>query len=152
MIDPAKPFWQQKTLSEMTRKEWESLCDGCGKCCLLKLEYEDTGEVVFTDVACKLLNLDTARCSDYAKRKRRVPDCVKLSPDRLEDMTFMPVSCAYRLVSEGADLPVWHPLVSGDPNTVHLAGMSVANRVLSETEIPDEQTLIDHIVTWPNRR
>lgn len=146
------PFWRQKTLSEMTPKEWESLCDGCGKCCLLKLEYEDDGEVVYTEIACKLLDIGTARCGDYKRRQRLVPDCVQLSADEPEAFAAMPPSCAYRLISQGEDLPDWHPLVSGRSETVHLAGMSVRNRVISEAEIVDEQDMLDHIVTWPLRR
>jgi uncharacterized cysteine cluster protein YcgN (CxxCxxCC family) len=146
------PFWQRKTLAEMSKTEWESLCDGCGKCCLLKLEYEDDGEIVYTEVACKLLDTQTARCGDYARRKNLVPDCVKLTADDHEALAAMPPSCAYRLLSEGQDLPEWHPLVSGRTETVHLAGMSVRHRVISEAEIVDEQDMLDHVVTWPLRR
>ena len=147
-----QPFWRVKTLDRMTRGEWESLCDGCGKCCLIKLEDEDTGEIAFTDVACRLLDCGTARCRDYANRFERVPDCVKVAPDNIADLAFMPDSCAYRLLAEGQDLPDWHPLVSGDPETVHLAGMSVRDRVISETEIDDDQDYVDRIVDWPRRR
>jgi uncharacterized cysteine cluster protein YcgN (CxxCxxCC family) len=152
MARGGKPFWKVKPLDRMTRAEWESLCDGCGKCCLIKLEDEDTGEIAFTDVACRLLDCRTARCGDYANRFARVPDCVKVSPDNVADLSFMPESCAYRLLSEGQDLPDWHPLVSGDAETVHLAGMSVRDRVVSETEIADDQDYLDRIVAWPRRR
>jgi uncharacterized cysteine cluster protein YcgN (CxxCxxCC family) len=147
----APGFWRRKSLAEMSRAEWEALCDGCGKCCLIKLEDDDTGRVHFTDVACRLLDCGTARCTDYANRRRRVPDCVKVSPANIADLGFMPKSCAYRRLSEGRDLPDWHPLVSGDPETVHVAGMSVRQRVISETEIEDDQDYIAHVVTWPER-
>ncbi len=149
---PPSDFWRHKRLDEMTRAEWESLCDGCGKCCLLKLEFEETGEIAFTDVACKLLDIETARCSDYRNRVRKVPDCVKLTAKNVEGLSFMPPSCAYRLISEGKPLRDWHPLVSGDPETVRLAGMSVSNRVISEVLVPDEQDLLTHVVKWPTRR
>lgn len=147
-----RDFWRHKKLDEMTRPEWESLCDGCGKCCLLKLEYEDTGELAYTDVACKLLDATTARCTNYRSRRRLVPDCVKLSPKNIDSVYFMPKTCAYRLMAEGKPLRDWHPLVSGDPESVHLACVSVRQRVYSETEIEDDQQLLDHIVKWPNRK
>ncbi len=146
--EDTKTFWETKTLAEMTRAEWESLCDGCGKCCLLKLQDEQTEEVFFTDVACRLLDAGSCRCSDYPNRKRRVADCVILRPDTLAALTWMPSTCAYRLLHEGRPLPWWHPLVSGDAETVHLAGISVRNRVLGEDEVPAE-TLEDRIVDWP---
>ncbi len=116
------PFWKQKTLEEMTREEWESLCDGCGRCCLIKLEDEDTSEIVYTRAACKLLNLHTCRCKDYANRFAKVPDCVNLTPEAARTLEWLPETCAYRLVANGEDLAWWHPLVSGDPETVHDAG------------------------------
>ena len=149
---PPDDFWRRKRLDQMTRAEWESLCDGCGKCCLLKMEFEETGEVAFTDVACKLLDVDTARCCDYPNRKKKVTDCVKLTPKNVEELSFMPRTCAYRLLSEGKPLRDWHPLVSGDPETVHKAGMSVRHRVISELLVPDEQDLLARLVKWPNRR
>lgn len=142
------PFWERKSLAEMSREEWESLCDGCGKCCLLKLQDAGTNEVYFTDVACRLLDVGTCRCSNYVERKRHVPDCVVLRPETLSALTWMPSTCAYRLLHEGRSLAWWHPLISGDPETVHLAGMSVRNRALSETEIPADD-LEDRIVDWP---
>ena len=142
------PFWQRKSLSEMTTAEWESLCDGCGRCCLIKLEDPDDGEIVHTDVACHLLDLKTCRCGDYANRKARVPDCVQLSPENVAGLNFMPPSCAYRRLAEGRDLAWWHPLVSGDPNTVHAAGISVRGRVVSEQRVADAD-LENHIVDWP---
>ncbi len=143
-----RPFWQRKSLFEMTTAEWESLCDGCGRCCLIKLEDPDDGEIVHTDVTCHLLNEESCRCSDYPNRKAKVPDCVQLSPENVAGLNFMPPSCAYRRLAEGRDLAWWHPLVSGDPNTVHEAGISVRGRVISEQQVADED-LEDHIVDWP---
>lgn len=142
------PFWRRKPLAEMTPDEWESLCDGCGKCCLLKLEDEDTGEIQHTDVACRLLDLNTCRCRSYRKRSQLVPSCIRLSPERLAALEWMPATCAYRLLHEGRDLPWWHHLVSGDRRTVHQAGVSVRHKVISETEI-EEDDLEGHVVTWP---
>lgn len=141
-----EPFWRRKTLAEMTRGEWESLCDGCAKCCLDKLEDDDTGEISYTEVACRLLDLGTCRCTDYANRKRFVPDCVVLTPRTVARLTWLPSSCAYRLISEGKDLEWWHPLVSGDPETVHRAGVSVRGRAVPEAVAGD---LEDHVVRWP---
>ncbi|MDO8289731.1 MAG: YcgN family cysteine cluster protein [Parvibaculum sp.] len=142
------PFWKRKTLEEMNRKEWESLCDGCAKCCLVKLEDEDTLVIEYTNVACRLLDCTTCQCSDYKNRKKHVPDCVKLSPKVIEEVSWMPPSCAYRLISEGKDLPDWHPLVSGETESVVEAGMSVRGRVVSETEIEFDD-ICDYIVEWP---
>jgi len=143
-----QPFWQSKRLDEMTPAEWESLCDGCGRCCLLKLMDEESETVDYTDVACRLLDLGTCRCSDYANRRRRVRDCVQLTPARLAELSWMPSTCAYRLLHEGRALYWWHPLVSDDPATVVAAGISVAGRVVSERQVRDEE-LEDHIVSWP---
>ena len=142
-----RPFWQRKSLQEMTDGEWESLCDGCGKCCLVKLEDEDTGAIEVTRVACRLLDLGTCRCGDYAHRKKRVPDCVKLTPGNVGQIAWMPSTCAYRLLVEGKDLPDWHPLVSGDPESVHRAGISLKGCVVSERDVADED-LPRHIVDW----
>ena len=145
------PFWKTKRLDQMTAEEWESLCDGCGRCCLHKLRDFDDDSLAFTNVACRLLDLGTCRCRDYAHRTRRVPDCVQLSPDTLQEIDWLPPSCAYRRVAEGKELLWWHPLVSGDPDTVHQARISVRGRVrASEDDVPDE-TLEDRIVDWPAR-
>lgn len=133
-------------MSSMSREEWESLCDGCGKCCLHKLEDEDTGEIAYTNVACRLLNLGTCQCKDYEDRKRHVPDCVQLTADAVGALHWLPSTCAYRLLAEGKTLPWWHPLVSGDPNTVHVAGISVRGRVIAENRAGP---LDYHIVDWP---
>lgn len=142
-------FWKTKTLEEMSASEWESLCDGCARCCLEKLEDEDTGKIYFTHVSCRLLDAGTCACKDYANRSAQVPDCVRLTPENVRTLNWLPPSCAYKLVAEGRDLYWWHPLVSGDPNTVHEAGVSVRGRVYgTEDDIPDAD-LEDHIVKWP---
>ena len=140
-------FWQRKTLQEMTPEEWESLCDGCGKCCLHKLEDEDTGEVHFTDIACQYLDAEACQCSVYSTRQQNVPDCVVLRPEDVEIFEWLPSTCAYRLIGQGEPLYDGHPLISGDPNSVHAAGMSVAGKVYSEADIP-EQDWEEHIVRW----
>lgn len=142
-------FWKTKTLEEMSNAEWESLCDGCARCCLEKLEDEDTGKIYFTHVSCKLLDSGLCACKDYANRSDKVPDCVRLTPENVRTLNWLPPSCGYRLVAEGRDLYWWHPLISGDPNTVHEAGVSVRGRVQgTENEIADAD-LEDHIVQWP---
>ncbi len=143
------PFWRRKSLAEMTDSEWESLCDGCGKCCLNKLEEEETDRTYYTDVGCRLLDGQSCRCVDYEHRQEKVDDCVRLTPESLKSITWLPPSCAYVLLGQGKDLYWWHPLVSGDPETVHSAGISVRGRVrASETTVPDEE-LEDYIVSWP---
>ena len=127
-------FWEEKSLGQMTRDEWESLCDGCGKCCLHKLEDEETGEVFATNVACRLLDRRNARCKDYRNRKSFVPDCVRLTPAALETIDWLPSTCAYRLVADRRPLPEWHHLVSGSAETVHAAGISVRGWTVSEDD------------------
>ena len=141
-----QPFWRTKKLAQMTRAEWESLCDGCGRCCLHKLAYEDSGATDYTNIACRLLDIGTCRCMDYENRRTEVPDCRVLTPETVRATAWLPPSCAYRLIDEGKDLAWWHPLVSGDANTVHEAGVSVRGRVVTEEAAQDEA---DHIVTWP---
>ncbi|MEZ5752216.1 MAG: YcgN family cysteine cluster protein [Paracoccaceae bacterium] len=137
---PLRPkFWETVPLDRMTAPEWEALCDGCGKCCLNKLEDADTGEVFFTRIACRLLDDATCRCSNYAIRKQIVPECVVLKPSTLADVAYwMPKSCAYRTLHEGRALENWHPLLSGDPDSVHRAGISIRGQTLGEFEIPEE--------------
>lgn len=139
------PFWKREDLAAMSDEEWESLCDGCGRCCLNKLEDEESGEVVFTRAACRYLDIGACRCTDYANRQQNVPGCVRLTPERLPQLHWLPETCAYRLVAEGRDLAWWHPLVSGDPHTVHEAGISVRGRVVPEQRAGDLEA---HIVTW----
>ncbi|HLK84097.1 MAG TPA: YcgN family cysteine cluster protein [Xanthobacteraceae bacterium] len=145
------PFWRRKALAEMTPDEWESLCDGCGRCCLNKLEDEDTGRVYYTDVGCRLLDGATCRCKDYQHRGELVEDCVRLSPDNVADLKWLPPTCAYRLVARGRDLYWWHPLVSGDPETVHAAGVSVRGRVAISEENISVEEYEERIVSWPGR-
>jgi len=130
-------FWETVPLARMTRPQWESLCDGCGLCCVNKLEDEVTGEVFPTNVACKLLDGHTARCTDYAGRKARVPECVRLTPAKLATIDWLPGSCAYVRLHRGEGLADWHPLVSGDPESVHTAGMSTRGWTISEDEAGD---------------
>jgi uncharacterized cysteine cluster protein YcgN (CxxCxxCC family) len=144
------PFWKSKRLDEMSRAQWESLCDGCGRCCLHKLEDEENGRIYWTNLACKLLDGHSGKCGDYANRRRFVPDCVQLTPQNVAERAWLPPTCAYRLVHEGKDLMWWHPLVSGDPETVHAAGVSVRGRTIPETGIPDD-AYERFIVQWPGR-
>ncbi|WP_296710179.1 YcgN family cysteine cluster protein [Rhodoblastus sp.] len=147
--DARKPFWRDRALSEFSKAEWESLCDGCGRCCLVKLEDEDSGEIHFTDVGCRLLDPATARCSDYGHRSRRVKDCIRLTPDSAASLRWLPPTCAYRLVAHGKDLPEWHPLVSGRRESVVEAGISVLGRVHALEDELSVDEMIDRIVAWP---
>ena len=144
-------FWRTLTLEEMSREQWESLCDGCGRCCLLKLEDEDTGAILATDIGCRLFDAGSCRCRDYPNRSQTVPDCVTLTPVAARTLPWLPPTCAYRLVAEGRDLPWWHPLVSGDPQTVVAAGVSVRGRVYANEDEIDDDDLPDRIVKWPLR-
>ena len=130
-------FWNEKPIDELTVEEWEALCDGCGKCCLHKLEDADTLELHFTNVACRLLDRDACRCSDYPSRTDHVPDCMVLSASQLDRIDWLPATCAYRLRADGRPLPEWHPLVSGDPDSVHHAGQSVRGWCVSEEAADD---------------
>jgi uncharacterized cysteine cluster protein YcgN (CxxCxxCC family) len=138
-----KPFWEAKRLEQMTVREWESLCDGCGLCCLIRFEDEDTGDVVPTRVACKLFDAQLCRCSDYAGRKAHVPDCIKLTPYNIDQLQWMPLSCAYRRLNEGRPLPSWHPLITGDPESVHRAGVSVRGQTVSEDTLDEPEDAMD---------
>jgi len=141
------PFWETKSLEEMNKEEWESLCDGCAKCCLHKLEDEDDGEVYYTKVVCRYMDMETCRCTEYQDRNTLVPECVWLRPEDVEAFHWLPLTCAYRLIAEGQDLQWWHPLVSGTTDTVHESGISVKDRVLSEKHVhPDGME--EHIVQW----
>ncbi len=142
-----EPFWKTKRLDEMDDQEWESLCDGCGQCCLHKLEDVDTDDIALTNVACRYLDLGACRCTDYPNRSINVPDCVQLTPENAGALRWMPQTCAYRLLAEGKTLHWWHPLVSGDPDTVHKAGISVRGKAISEDRVDD---LEDHVVDWLN--
>lgn len=132
-------FWETVPLKNMNPSEWEALCDGCGKCCLNKIEFEDTGEVAFTRLACRLLDGETCRCTHYENRRQFVPDCVQLSPRTLPGIAYwLPQTCAYRLLYEGKKLYDWHPLISGDPNSVHDAGASARGWTVPEFEVAEE--------------
>jgi uncharacterized protein len=141
-------FWTKIKLAEMSDSQWESLCDGCGKCCLIRLEDEDTGDIHTTDVSCKLLDGASCRCSNYANRHDFVPDCVKLTPQNMDELSWLPKTCAYRLVAEGKPLFDWHHLISGDGNSVHRAGMSVSGKATPEGRVKTKH-LVRRIVVWP---
>jgi uncharacterized cysteine cluster protein YcgN (CxxCxxCC family) len=145
------PFWRGRPLTDFSKAEWESLCDGCGRCCLVKLEDEDTGEIYFTDVGCRLLDLKAARCSDYGHRSRRVKDCMKLDPENAAALKWLPPTCAYRLLAHREELPDWHPLVSGRSESVAEAGISILGRVDQlETGLSGDD-LMERIVGWPGK-
>jgi uncharacterized cysteine cluster protein YcgN (CxxCxxCC family) len=140
-------FWETLPLAELTTEEWEAVCDGCAKCCLVKLEDADDGTVYFTDVHCFLLDCTTCRCGDYANRTVRVPTCIELAPGQLDEVFWMPLSCSYRRLAEGRGLAPWHHLLTNDPDAIHRAGASIRGRALSETEVDDD--LEDRLVGWP---
>ena len=141
-----QPFWQHKKLSDLSLDEWGRLCDGCAKCCLHKLEDENSGEISYTNVACSQLDTGSCYCKNYVERTFLVPDCVELTKDNLSGLKWLPPSCAYRLLNEGKELEWWHPLISGDLNTVHEAGVSVRGRIIEEKDAGDFE---NYIVTWP---
>lgn len=148
-----KPFWETKTLKQMSRVEWESLCDGCGLCCLIRFEDEDTGEVFPTRVHCKLFDPEACTCTDYANRKAHVPDCIKLTPGKVGALKWMPKSCAYRRIHEGRGLADWHPLVSGDRESVHTAGVSVRGQTVSELTLARPEDAVDfEAMEWNEER
>lgn len=140
-------FWKNHTLTELNPTEWEALCDGCGLCCLVKLEDDETHEIAYTKVACKLLDCQTGHCSDYSNRFQHVPDCVQLTPEKLEQIHWLPSSCAYRRVHEAKNLPNWHHLITGSRHNVIKARKSVAGRCISETEV-NEDEIDEYIVRW----
>lgn len=144
-------FWKEKTLLEMSDSEWESLCDGCGLCCLNKLEDWETGEIAWTSIHCTLLDGDTCRCKDYENRQATVPDCIRLTAQSVHEISWLPPTCAYRLIRDGEDLKPWHPLVSGRPETVHEAGISARGQTVSEDGIAIED-YEDYVVDWPVKR
>jgi uncharacterized cysteine cluster protein YcgN (CxxCxxCC family) len=141
------PFWETVPLADMSPGQGESLCDGCARCCLHKLQDDYTEQIYYTDVACRLLDQQACRCTRYERRRELVPDCVVLTPDEIGDLGWLPNTCAYRLLSEGRPIPAWHPLVSGDPQSVHLADISVRGFTVSEDTVADED-LEDHIIHW----
>ena len=140
-------FWETKKLAEMTAEEWESLCDNCGKCCLHKLEDEDTGKIAFTSVACRLINLNTCRCTRYNERTKLVAECLDIRKLDVEKYNWLPSTCAYRLLNEGKELPAWHPLLTGSPASVKRAGVSISSYAIKESMAMD---LEDHIIEWLN--
>ncbi|WP_445368928.1 YcgN family cysteine cluster protein [Methylomonas sp. BW4-1] len=138
-------FWETKTLAQMSTEEWESLCDNCGKCCLNKLEDEDTGEIAFTSVACDLIDLETCRCTRYSERCTLVPECIDLKQHDFAEYNWLPSTCAYRLLTDGEALPSWHPLITGTRESVKEAGVSISSYAVKESQVTD---LEDHIIEW----
>ncbi|MCG8394662.1 MAG: YcgN family cysteine cluster protein [Pseudomonadales bacterium] len=139
-------FWE-RPLGELNAAEWEALCDGCGRCCLVKLEDEDSGELAFTNLACRYLDANKCRCRVYDNRFRKVPDCIQVTESIAAETDWLPTTCAYRLRARGQPLPAWHPLISGDPGSVHRAGIGVAGRVVSEQLVPEDDWE-EHIIHW----
>ena len=146
-----EPFWRGRALKDFSKSEWESLCDGCGRCCLVKLEEEDNGKIHFTNVGCRLLDASCARCADYGHRSRRVPDCVRLDPASVRSLTWLPPTCAYRLIADGEDLPDWHPLVSGRKDSVVEACVSILGKVDTLETGLSVDDLMSRIVSWPGK-
>ena len=138
-------FWKHKSLAEMSPAEWESLCDGCAKCCIFKFEEDDTGRILQTDVVCKLLDIDNCSCTEYPQRKTLVPDCISITADNILGLKWMPTSCTYRQLALGNDLPEWHPLITGDSKSTQKMGKSVQGRVVSESDVDDVE---DRIIGW----
>lgn len=138
-----QPYWQTKTLAEMSPREWEDLCDGCGLCCVIRFEDEDSGDVIPTRVHCKLFDPQACSCSDYANRNAQVPDCIKLTPNNIEQLGWMPKSCAYRRLHEGRPLAAWHHLISGSRETVHTAGVSIRGQTISELALAQPEDALD---------
>ena len=141
------PFWERKSLEEMDGSEWEALCDGCGRCCLQKLEDEESGEVFYTDLACKLYDLERGGCKDYQQRLGRVDTCIKLTVELIPQFFWLPKTCAYRLLAEGFELPCWHPLISGNNESVKEASYSIVGRAVSELFV-DEDVWEERVITW----
>jgi uncharacterized cysteine cluster protein YcgN (CxxCxxCC family) len=137
------PYWETKALKDMSKQEWDGLCDGCGLCCLHKVEDEDSGAIAFSPVACLMLDIDSCQCKDYKNRKTHVPDCVSLNYRTVPTIGWLPESCAYRLLAEGQPLEPWHPLISGDPETVHAAGISLRGKAISEEGLHDIENYIE---------
>jgi len=140
-------FWKTKSLDDMNTEEWEALCDSCGRCCLLKIEDTDSGETYYTNVVCQYHDNDACCCTQYADRSLLVPDCIKVTPEVARNEKWLPDTCAYRLLAEGKPLHDWHPLISGDPDSVRKAGITISGKVVSEEYVhPDE--LDEHLVNW----
>jgi uncharacterized cysteine cluster protein YcgN (CxxCxxCC family) len=146
---PTPQFWQHKTLDELSEAEWEALCDGCGRCCLVKIEDQDSGKLFYTNVVCQYFDNASCRCSRYRERSKLVPDCIKVTPEVARQESWLPHSCAYRLLAEGKPLPDWHPLISRDADSVHRNRISVRGRVVSERFVHPEE-LVEHLVNWFN--
>ena len=143
-----KHFWETKSLKQMTKCEWESLCDGCGKCCLHKLEDIDTGEVSISNVTCSFLDEETCNCKDYSNREKNVPDCISLDLKNIKKLQWLPETCAYRLIDEGKSLYNWHHLISGSKSTIHEYGMSVRDYSINESKLNNAE---EYILEWFNK-
>lgn len=142
-------FWEEKTLAQLSREEWESLCDGCARCCLIKLEDDEDGTLYTTSLVCRHLDIETGACGCYAERTLQVPECLQVTAQNAATLKWMPQSCTYRLLAEGRPLPAWHPLISGSRESVHEAGISVAGFAISEAEVEDEEQWQDYIIDQP---